>query len=123
MVNIERLRAYYLSLPFVTESFPFDSETLVFKVGSRMFGYIPLERERPYVCLKCDPERAIDLRERYVAVEPAFHMNKVHWNGVYLDSDLSMAQILDLLQHSYDLVWGKMPKREREALLASQQSM
>lgn len=123
MVNIERLRAYYLSLPFVTESFPFDSETLVFKVGSRMFGYIPLERERPYVCLKCDPERAIDLRERYAAVEPAFHMNKVHWNGVYLDSDLSMTQILDLLQHSYDLVWAKMPKREREVLLASQQSM
>ncbi len=118
-MNVERLREYYLQLPFVTESFPFDEETLVFKVGTRMFGYIPLERERPYVCLKCDPERAIFLREHYQDIEPAYHMNKVHWNGVYLDGDAPSELILELVQHSYDLVWAKMPKRERTALLDS----
>lgn len=116
MTDIEQIRQYYLGLPHVSESFPFDESTLVFKVGSKMFGYIPLERDEPYVCLKCDPDRAIELREHYAAVEPAFHMNKTHWNGIYLHRDLGKEQILELVLHSYELVYRGLTRRERQSL-------
>lgn len=118
-MNVEDVRAFYLHLPHVSEGFPFDDNTLVFKVGSKMFGYAPLEREEPYLVLKCEPERAIQLREHYEAVEGAYHMNKKHWNGIYLNRDLGKDEILDLVQHSYDLVWSKISKREKEILLKS----
>ncbi|MDO4707520.1 MAG: MmcQ/YjbR family DNA-binding protein [Porphyromonadaceae bacterium] len=112
-MDIEQVRQFYLTLPYVSESFPFDESTLVFKVGSKMFGYISLDHPEPYICLKCDPERAIDLREHYTAVEEAYHMNKTHWNGVFLDRDLSSDQVLDLVRHSYELVYGKLTRKER----------
>lgn len=120
-MNIEDIREYYLRLPYVHESFPFDEETLVFKVGSKMFGYIPLERG-DYICLKCDPERAIDLRDRYESVEGAYHMNKRHWNGIYLNGDLPPQTVLELVRHSYDLVFAKLSKQERDRLLSQTQT-
>lgn len=116
MTDIEQIRQFYLTLPYVSESFPFDESTLVFKVGSKMFGYIPLEYPEPYVCLKCDPERAVELREHYTAVEGAYHMNKTHWNGIFLRRDLSTAQILELVLHSYELVYRNLSLKERKLL-------
>lgn len=115
-MNIEEARAFCIRLPHVTESFPFDETTLVFKVGSKMFGYIPLEFSSPYLVLKCDPDRAIQLRERYEAVEGAYHMNKTHWNGIYLDRDLGKKEIYELIQHAYDLVYQRLTKKEKEQL-------
>lgn len=115
-MNIEEVRQYCLSLPMVTESFPFDQETLVFKVGSRMIGYIPLEHPGGYICLKCDPERSEELRMHYDGIEPAWHMNKRHWIGLFLDRDVPHNLVKELIEHSYNLVCLKMPRREREAL-------
>lgn len=115
-MNIEDVRQYCLSLPMVTEGFPFDTETLVFKVGSRMIGYIPLERALGYICLKCDPDRSEDLRARYDGIEPAWHMNKRHWIGITLDHGVPKALIQELIRHSYEIVCNKLPRREREAL-------
>ncbi len=116
-MNVEDVRSFCLSLPYVNEGFPFGDQALVFKIGERMFALLALECEEPYVSLKCDPDRAIELRDRYMAVEPAYHMSKVHWNGVYLQRDLSRDLIIELIRHSYDLVWNKMPKKERNELL------
>ncbi|XP_060149208.1 uncharacterized protein YbdF-like [Globicephala melas] len=113
MQGIEELRAYYLQLPYVWEDLPFGDNILVLKVGVKMFACIPLDREGLHIALKCDPERAEDLRSRYNAVRPAYHLNKKHWNGIDCRDDLSKADILDLLKHSYDLVWAKMTKRQR----------
>lgn len=116
MIDIEQIRQFYLGLPYVSESFPFDKSTLVFKVGSKMFGYIPLEHPEPYICLKCDPDKAIELRTHYDAVEGAYHMNKTHWNGIYLRRDLPLGAVLELVHHSYELVYAKLTGRERRQL-------
>lgn len=118
-MNIEDVRNYYLSLPYVWECFPFDETTLVVKLGAKMIAYLPLEAEEPYLVLKCDPERAIFLREHYEAIEPAWHMNKRHWNGLYLNRGLEPSLIRELIQHSYDLVLAGMTRRERTALADS----
>lgn len=115
-MDIEQIRDHCLCLPYAVEGFPFDEHTLVFKVGSKMFGYILLNHSEPYICLKCDPDRAIELRERYDAVVPAWHMNKVHWNGIYVGRNLSPKLILELIRHSYELVYLKLSKRERTRL-------
>lgn len=118
-MNIEQIRDFCLSLPYVSESFPFDDTVLVFKVGSKMIGYIPIDLEEAYIGLKCDPDRAIELREHYEAIVPAYHMNKVHWNGLYTQRGLPRDLILELIKHSYDLVWRAPPKRERLLLCQS----
>lgn len=118
-MNVEEVRDYCLRLPFVTEGFPFGADVLVFKVGSKMFAYFPLSREGGALALKCDPDRAIQLRDRYRAVTPAWHSNKTHWNDIQLAQDLPDRQIYELIQHSYELVWAKLSKRERDALQAS----
>lgn len=115
-MNIDDIREYYLSFPHVTECFPFGDDILVFKVGSKMFGLSVLGSDEPFVQLKCNPDRAIDLREHYEGVEPAWHMNKVHWNRVYLNRDLRQEQVLELVAHSYELVWSKLSKSEKQSL-------
>ncbi len=112
-MNIEQVRAYYLGLPYVWEDFPFGDDYLVLKVGVKMFAIIPLNAEGLKISLKCDPERAEWLRSRYNAVVPAYHLNKKHWNGLSFNEDLANQEILALIQHSYDLVWAKMSKRQR----------
>jgi len=110
-MNIEEFRSYCLSKPYVTEEFPFDETTLVFKVVGKMFALSGLERQPPAVNLKCDPERSIELREEYDGtIISGFHMNKKHWNTVEINS-LPRDLITELIDHSYDLVVQGLPKR------------
>jgi predicted DNA-binding protein (MmcQ/YjbR family) len=110
-MNIEILRTYCLSLHNTTESFPFGPDILVFKVEEKMFGLIPLDGSEPSFTLKCDPEQVIILRDRYCAVEPAFHFNKRYWNTIYLNRDMPSEDILRWVNHSYAEVIAKLPKR------------
>jgi len=108
-MNIEDLRDYCLSKPGTTEGMPFGEQTLVFKVGGKIFLLIGLERANRFNA-KCDPERAIELREQHHEIIPGFHMNKKHWNTVYLDGGLTPALVRELIDHSYDLVLKSLPK-------------
>ena len=105
---IEELREYCLSKKFVSESFPFDESTLVFKVHNKMFALFSLEKDPLRINLKCDPEKAIELREEYWQVIPGYHSNKKHWNTVIIDQ-LTLSQVCEWIEHSYNLVWGKLP--------------
>lgn len=115
-MSIEELRDYCLSLKAVTEHFPFDEVTLVFKVKDKMFALIPLDDPQPQIALKCDPERAIALREEFSAIVPAWHFNKKHWNTVLMDTSLSESLVCELVRHSYDLVVSGLPKKLRDEL-------
>lgn len=116
-MNIEFAREYCLSKPAATEDFPFDDTVLVFKVLGKMFALIALGREPLSMNLKCDPERAIELREEHPEeILEAWHMNKKHWNTVRLESDLDGSLIIELIDHSYDLVVSKMTKKMRAEL-------
>ena len=108
-MNIESFREYCISKKGVTEEFPFDSQTLVFKVIGKMFALTDIDLFES-VNLKCDPEWSMELREEYTSIIPGFHMNKKHWNTVIIDGSLSDAFIKKLIDHSYDLVVAKLPK-------------
>ena len=115
-MNIEELRIYCLAKKGTTEEFPFDSETLVFKVMGKMFALVPLERVPSQCNLKCDPERAIELREEYDGIiMPGYHMSKTHWNTLYLEN-LPPNLIRQLVDHSYDLVVAGLTKKLKEEL-------
>ncbi len=113
-MNIEYFRTYCLSKKNVTEDFPFDDVTLVFKVCNKMFALTGLDSDEFTVNLKCDPERALELRERYEDIRPGFHMNKKHWNTVHFDGNLPESLLKDLIDHSYDLVVKGLPKKIRD---------
>ena len=114
-LNIEDLRLYCLSKPAVTEGMPFGDMALVFKVMDKMFALLSLDVD-PSVNLKCDPERALELREAHPEIQPGYHMNKKHWNTVTLDGGLKKSMVLELIDHSYDLVVAKLPKKLRTEL-------
>jgi predicted DNA-binding protein (MmcQ/YjbR family) len=116
-VNIEELRDYCLQKPGVTESFPFGEDTLVFKVGEKIFLLSGLE-DGQHFNAKCDPERAVELREQYAEVQPGYHMNKTHWNTVDMAGSLTNKQLRDLVDHSYDLVLKSLPKKLRAEISA-----
>ena len=116
-MNVEELREYCLSLKGTTESFPFDEFSLVLKVQGKMFSLIPLDNPKTQIALKCDPEKAIVLREEYSAIVPAWHFNKKHWNTVMIDPSISRSLLCELINHSYDLVVAGLPKKLREELL------
>jgi predicted DNA-binding protein (MmcQ/YjbR family) len=105
-MNIETLRYYCLSKDSVTESFPFDNETLVFKVSGKIFALASLEGDLT-INLKCDPALALELRERYSAVRPGYHMNKKHWNTISVDGSVPDREILSWIDNSYNLVRKK----------------
>jgi predicted DNA-binding protein (MmcQ/YjbR family) len=115
-MNIEEFREYCLSKKGVDESFPFGETTLVFKVMGKMFALTGLDNELATANLKCDPDRVVELRERYPQILPGYHMNKKHWNTVELETGLDDELICELIDHSYDLVVEKMPKKLREEL-------
>jgi predicted DNA-binding protein (MmcQ/YjbR family) len=115
-MNVEELRDYCLSLKATTDCFPFDDVTLVLKVQGKMFGLIPLDNPEPQITLKCDPDRAISLREEYEAIVPAWHFNKKHWNTVMIAPSISKSLLCELINHSYDLVVAGLPKKLREEL-------
>lgn len=110
-MNVEELREYCLSLEVVTEEVLWDG-VLVFKVGGKMFCFAPLDEELS-MNLKCDPDEAIELRERFSAVLPGFHMNKKYWNTVLLDGTISDSMLKVWIEKSYRLVRAKLTKRER----------
>jgi len=114
-MNIEEFREYCLAKKGVTESFPFDDSTLVLKVSDKMFALANLDGPLS-LNLKCDPEKAIELRETYEAVKPGYHMNKQHWNTIEIDGSISLKIIKQLIDHSYDLVVSKLPKVKQKAL-------
>ena len=109
-MNIEEARDYCLSLPLVTEDFPFDETTLVFRIGGKIFAMMDLENTEWFV-LKCFPEYALELRERYPEIAPAWHMNKKHWNQLNLFGSLPDKLVQLLIRHSYNEVVKKMPRK------------
>lgn len=113
-MNIEEVREYCLSLKNVSEHFPFDDVSLVFKVENKMFLLLPLDAEEPKISLKCNPEYTEELRERYNAVEGAYHFNKKYWNSIYLDRDMPDEEIKKWIDHSFREVIAKLPKKIRE---------
>jgi len=114
-MNIEAFREYCLSKPGVSEHFPFDQETLVFKVGGKMFALTSVESFHS-VNLKCDPEKAVELREQYDGIIPGYHMSKKHWNSVMTDNSVPFSLFRQLIDDSYNLIVSSLPKKEREKL-------
>ncbi|GAB3556444.1 MmcQ/YjbR family DNA-binding protein [Spirosoma fluminis] len=116
-MNPETLRDYCLARSGVTESFPFGESTLVFKVGGKIFALLDTESRPTTMNLKCDPERATQLREEYAAVTPGFHMNKTHWNTITLDGSVRQSDVQTWIDHSYELVRNGLPKAVRAQLI------
>ena len=112
-MHLDQFRDHCLAKPAVTEGTPFGEQTLVFKVAGKMFALLSLDAIPPTANLKCDPERALDLRETYEDVRPGYHMNKRHWNTVGLRGDVPSDTVRQLVDHSYDLVVAGLPKRVR----------
>ncbi|TYA69953.1 MmcQ/YjbR family DNA-binding protein [Seonamhaeicola marinus] len=119
-MNIEQIRTYCLSKKSTTEDFPFDEDTLVFKVLGKMFALVSLkkwESGEAGINLKCDPDYAEELRAEYNSIRPGFHMSKKHWNTLYLnEGGLAPSLVKELIDHSYDMVVKGMPKKLRETL-------
>ena len=114
-MNLEELRDYCLLKPGATEGLPFGDDTLVFKVGGKMFLLASIKDGNRFN-VKCDPELAIELREQHPEVIPGYHMNKTMWNTVYMDGTLSYKQLKDMVDHSYDLIVKSLPKKVQEEL-------
>lgn len=111
-MNIEEFREYCISKKGVTESFPFDGKTLVFKVMGKLFALTGLDTNPATANLKCNPEHAIELREEYDGlIIPGYHMSKKHWNTVELEKNLPHNLITELIDHSYDLVVKGLTKK------------
>lgn len=109
-MNIEELRDYCLSMKGVTEDFPFDEEALVFKVMGKMFALANVDDFKS-ITLKCDPEQAIELRERYPAVQPGYHMSKKHWNTILTNGEIPDPMMKQWIRNSYDLVVSGLTKK------------
>ena len=106
-MNIEQLRMHALSLPDVTEGFPFGDSVIVFKINYKVFLLVPLTTEKLQFNVKCDPDLAIDLREQYSCILPGYHMNKKHWNTIIVDGTLTNKQLIQFVDDSYELVKNK----------------
>jgi predicted DNA-binding protein (MmcQ/YjbR family) len=118
-MHVEQLRDYCIAKKGVTEHFPFDEVTLVFKVMGKMFALTGLDRwekGEEKINLKCDPEKSEELRAEYEGINPGFHMNKKHWNTVTLNIDVPDALVRELIDHSYDLVVKGLTKKLKEEL-------
>ena len=116
-MNIEELRDYCLSKKGVTESFPFDEEVLVFKVMNKMFLLTNINKDLS-MNVKCDPEKAIELREQYSSVLPGWHMNKKHWNTVDIDGRIPDHILKEWVDNSYDLIVASLTKKLQNELLS-----
>lgn len=114
-MNIEEFRDYCIQKKGVTEEFPFDKNTLVFKVMGKMFALADVDLFES-INLKCDPERAVELREQFQGVLPGYHMSKIHWNTVLVDADVSDKLLFQLIDDSYHLVAKSLTKKLKEEL-------
>ena len=112
---LDDFRSYCLQKPFVTEGFPFDDRTLVFKVDGKLFALLDVNTF-DQVNLKCDPEKAIELREQYIGIFPGYHMNKTHWNTVRINEDVPDDIIYALIDESYIRVFQSLTKKRRNEL-------
>ncbi|MBK8043986.1 MAG: MmcQ/YjbR family DNA-binding protein [Haliscomenobacter sp.] len=110
-MNIEEFQSYCLSKKGVEETFPFDEHTLVYKVMGKMFALTGLDSPVFSVNLKCDPDRAVELREEYEEIQPGYHMSKAHWNTIDFTGSLSDPFLMELIDHSYSLVVKSLPKK------------
>ncbi len=116
-MHLDEFRNYCLAKQSVAETLPFGPDTLVMKVGGKMFALTGLDEGDFRINLKCDPDRAVELRECYPSIVPGWHMNKRHWNTLHVEKgDLSNALLRELIDHSYALVVAKLPRRVRDAL-------
>jgi len=109
-MDVVEFREYCLGKPNTTEGTPFGETVLVFKVAGKMFALMSLDEVPATANLKCDPDLALDLRDRYEQVRPGYHMNKKHWNTVEIDSGIPEAELRRMIDHSYDLVVQSVPK-------------
>ena len=112
----EAFREFCLKKTGVTEESPFGPEHLVYKVGGKMFALLAFEEIPPTANLKCDPDLALELRDRYEEVQPGYHMNKKHWNTVQIDGAIPQQEMTGMIDHSYELVVKALPRAERERL-------
>lgn len=109
---LDDVRTHCIQKAGVTEGFPFDQNTLVFKVFGKMFALMDVD-VFDSLNLKCDPEKAIELRETFQGIQPGYHMSKRHWNTVMLNNDVSNQLLVELIDHSYELVYASLPKKVR----------
>jgi len=112
-MNIEDIRNYCLSKRGTTESFPFDNDTLVFKVNGKIFLLAGITANPVSINVKCDPVRAVELREAFPSVTPGYHMSKKHWNTVALDGSVDDKTLCGWIEDSYDLVLNSLSKKQR----------
>jgi len=114
-MNIEEFREYCLSKLGVAESFPFDEQTLVFKVSGKMFALCDVDLFKS-INIKCNPEKALELREKYTAINAGYHMNKKHWNTIEMDGSVNNQLLLQMIDDSYDLIIKGLTKKEKAKL-------
>jgi len=115
-MNVADVIEYCLAKKGVEETTPFGPEVLVYKVMGKLFALTDPDEYPAFVNLKCDPDRALELRDEYEAIKPGYHMSKKHWNSVYLDETLPTELVRELIDHSYDLVVKGLKKSDREKL-------
>lgn len=116
IMNTEELRDYCLQKPHTEEGMPFGEDVLVFKVGGKIYLLMSLSQGTRFN-VKCDPERAIELREQYTEVQPGYHMNKANWNTVFMDGNLTRKQLCEMIDHSYELILNSLPRKVKSALM------
>jgi predicted DNA-binding protein (MmcQ/YjbR family) len=121
-MDLAQFREYCLSKPRATEGTPFGPDVLVFKIGGKMFALAALDEVRITVNLKCDPDLALDLRDRYEQVTPGYHMNKKHWNTVEIEAGTPDADLRKMIDHSYDLVANSLSKSTAKIAAGSRRS-
>ena len=121
-MDLAEFREYCLTKPSATEGTPFGPDVLVFKVSGKMFALAALDELPTTVNLKCDPDLALDLRDRYEQVRPGYHMNKKHWNTVEIESGIPDAELRKMIDHSYELVIKRLPKPRAKAAARSRRS-
>jgi len=115
-MELSDFREYCLNKPGAVEETPFGPDTLVFKVGGKIFALAALDEVPTTVNLKCEPDLALDLRDRYQQVTPGYHMNKKHWNTVEIESGIPITELRKMIDHSYELVTKSLPMVERKKL-------
>jgi predicted DNA-binding protein (MmcQ/YjbR family) len=116
-MDLAAFREYCLSKPHVTEGTPFGEDVLVFKVVGKIFALAGLDQVPATANLKCDPDLALDLRDRYEQVRPGYHMNKKHWNTIELEGGIPETELRAMIDHSYELIVGALPRKLRAKLL------
>jgi len=121
-MDLAQFREYCLGKACATEGMPFGPDVLVFKIGGKMFALAALDEMPTIVNLKCDPDLALELRDRYEQVTPGYHMNKRHWNSVEIEGGIPDAALRKMIDHSYDLVAKKLPKPRAKAAVRSRRN-